>query len=89
MNHTVGDGILPKKGRVERSHPSTSPAMSAPPAVDRVKGTPPSFQTRAPISAPVSDSCAYERNIGDVGLTDLQHLAFSGGGGSVLYGPRG
>src|SRR5258705_12693873 len=54
MNQTVGDGILPKDGRVERSHPSTSPAMSAPPAVESVSGTPPTFRTSAPTSAPTA-----------------------------------
>ena len=44
--------MRPKNGRVERSQPKTRPAMSAPPAVDSVRGTPATFRTRAPISAP-------------------------------------
>ncbi len=52
MNQTVDDGMRPKNGRTERSQPKTSPAMSAPPAVDSVNGTPPTFHTSAPISAP-------------------------------------
>src|SRR5438094_606900 len=40
MNQTVGVGMRPKDGRTERSHPPTIPAISAPPAVDRVSGTP-------------------------------------------------
>ena len=52
MNQTVGDGMRPKSGRTERSQPNTIPAMSAPPAVDSVRGTPPTFQTSAPTSAP-------------------------------------
>ena len=52
MNHTVEDGIRPKNGRVERSQPKTRPEMRAPPAVDRVSGTPPTFHTSAPMSAP-------------------------------------
>src|SRR4029077_10464889 len=34
MNHTVGDGMRPNDERAERRHPPTSPAISAPPAVD-------------------------------------------------------
>ena len=54
MNHTVGEGMRPKEGRVERSQPRTSPAMSAPPAVDKVSGTPRTFQTSAPTKAPTA-----------------------------------
>src|SRR5215471_2763178 len=39
MNHTVGDGIRPKVGFTERSHPKKMPAINAPPEVDRVRGT--------------------------------------------------
>ena len=39
MNQTVEDGIRPKVGRTDRSHPKKRPAMSAPPAVDSVSGT--------------------------------------------------
>src|SRR4026209_1024519 len=52
MNHTVEDGRRPKNGLVDRSQPNTRPEMRAPPAVDRVSGTPPTFQTSAPTSAP-------------------------------------
>ena len=52
MNHTVEDGMRPKDGRTERSQPNTRPEMRAPPAVDSVNGTPPTFKTRAPTSAP-------------------------------------
>ena len=52
MNQTVGDGMRPKDGRTERSQPNTIPAMSAPPAVDSVSGTPPTLKTSAPTSAP-------------------------------------
>ena len=44
--------MRPKNGRVERSQPNTMPEMSAPPAVDSVSGTPATFQTSAPTSAP-------------------------------------
>src|SRR4051812_45920491 len=43
MNHTVGDGIRPKVGRTERSHPKTRPAIKAPPEVDNVSGTLPTL----------------------------------------------
>ena len=39
MNHTVDDGIRPKVGRTERSHPKKRPAINAPPEVDSVSGT--------------------------------------------------
>src|SRR6516165_8175127 len=39
MNHTVEDGIRPKVGLTERSHPKKIPAINAPPEVDRVRGT--------------------------------------------------
>src|SRR3982751_339466 len=34
MNQTVEDGIRPKVGRTERSHPKKSPAISTPPEVE-------------------------------------------------------
>src|ERR1700742_1351822 len=39
MNHTVGDGIRPNVGCTERSQPKNRPEISAPPEVDRVRGT--------------------------------------------------
>src|SRR3974377_781353 len=39
QNHTVDEGIRPKVGRTERSHPKKRPANNAPPEVDRVRGT--------------------------------------------------
>src|SRR3978361_1677861 len=45
MNHTVGDGIRPKVGRTERSHPKKRPEISAPPEGDSVSGTPPTLET--------------------------------------------
>ena len=83
MNQTVDDGMRPKNGRVERSQPNTIPAMSAPPAVDSVSGTPPTFKTSAPISAPSVIAHADERDVGDVGrpIGDAQQL---GDGGGVL-----
>src|SRR5215470_15686687 len=54
MNHTVDDGIRPKVGWTERSQPKKMPAISAPPEVDNVRGTPPTFQTKAPMSAPMA-----------------------------------
>src|SRR5215470_13858406 len=39
MNHTVDEGIRPKVGRTERSHPKKSPESKAPPEVDKVSGT--------------------------------------------------
>src|SRR5215469_12183764 len=39
MNHTVDDGMRPKVGRTERSHPKKIPAISAPPEVESVSGT--------------------------------------------------
>jgi hypothetical protein len=38
MNHTVEDGIRPKVGFTERSHPKKIPENNAPPEVDRVSG---------------------------------------------------
>src|SRR6478672_505529 len=52
MNHTVDEGIRPKVGRTERSQPNTRPEISAPPAVERVSGTPLTCSTTAPINAP-------------------------------------
>src|SRR6266404_8187134 len=43
MNQTVDDGIRPKVGRTERSHPKKRPAINAPPEVDRVRGTLPNL----------------------------------------------
>ena len=43
MNHTVDDGIRPKVGRTDRSHPKKSPAINAPPEVDNVSGTLPTL----------------------------------------------
>ena len=43
MNHTVGDGIRPKVGRTDRSHPKNRPAIKAPPEVDNVSGTVPTL----------------------------------------------
>ena len=54
MNQTVGDGMRPKDGRTERSQPPMMPAISAPPAVDSVSGTPPTLKTSEPISAPMT-----------------------------------
>ena len=53
MNQTVDGGMRPNVGRTERSQPKISPANSAPPAVDNVIGTPPTFHTSAPINAPI------------------------------------
>src|SRR6478609_3609194 len=39
MNHTVDEGIRPKVGCTERSHPKNRPEASAPPDVDSVNGT--------------------------------------------------
>ena len=52
MNHTVGEGMRPRVGLTERSQPNTRPDINAPPAVERVRGTPPTLTTNAPISAP-------------------------------------
>src|SRR4029453_16470908 len=52
MNQTVEDGMRPKYGRVDRSHPNTIPAMSAPPAGDNGGGTPPPFHNNPPAPAP-------------------------------------
>ena len=46
--------MRPKAGRTERSQPATMPATSAPPAVESVSGTPPTFATSEPISAPIT-----------------------------------
>src|SRR3954447_11094296 len=43
MNQTVEDGIRPKVGRTERSHPKKSPAISTPPEVESVSGTLPTL----------------------------------------------
>src|SRR6185437_8781733 len=39
MNHKVGDGMRPKVGCTERSHPKNRPAINAPPEVESVSGT--------------------------------------------------
>src|SRR5499427_7555839 len=39
MNHKVDDGMRPKVGRTERSHPKNRPEINAPPEVDSVSGT--------------------------------------------------
>src|SRR5258708_31152293 len=39
MNHTVDDGIRPRGGRTERSHPKKRPAVKTPPEVESVRGT--------------------------------------------------
>ena len=67
MNQTVDDGMRPNVGRTERNHPATIPAMSAPPAVDSVSGTPPIFNTSEPISAPTTMAGADERDVGNIG----------------------
>src|SRR6516165_6652374 len=43
MNHTVDDGIRPKVGRTERSHPKNRPDINAPPEVESVRGTLPTL----------------------------------------------
>jgi len=43
----AGSGIRPKVGRTERSHPKTSPRISAPPLAVRLRGTPPRVMTSA------------------------------------------
>src|SRR5258706_12454422 len=53
INQIVGDGMRPKEGRTDRNHPPTRPAMSAPPAVERVSGTPLTFGTIAAIRGPL------------------------------------
>ena len=45
MNHSVGCGTLPIHGFTVRSQPTKMPAMSAPPEVDSVIGTPPIGRT--------------------------------------------
>ena len=76
MNQTVGVGMRPKVGRTERSQPPTMPAISAPPAVDSVSGTPPTLKTSEPISAPITIARADERHVGDVGraIGDAEQL---------------
>ena len=76
MNQMVGVGMRPKLGRTERSHPPMMPAMSAPPAVDSVSGTPAMLKTSEPIRAPITTNSADERHVGDVGRTigDTQQL---------------
>src|SRR3954465_14791292 len=54
MNHRAGEGMRPKVGRTERSHPNTMPEISAPPAVERVSGTEPTLKTSAPTNAPTT-----------------------------------
>src|SRR6266576_3222028 len=43
MNQTVEDGIRPKVGRTDRSHPKKRPAISTPPEVESVSGTLPAL----------------------------------------------
>ena len=76
MNQTVGVGMRPNVGRTERNQPHTSPAISAPPAVESVIGTPPTFQTSAPISAPtVMPAPINATSATSVGRSgDAQHL---------------
>ena len=54
MNQMVGVGMRPKLGRTDRSQPPMIPAMSAPPAVDSVSGTPPTLRTIEPNRAPIT-----------------------------------
>src|SRR5207253_6030361 len=54
MNQTVGVGMRPNFGRTERSQPPMIPAISAPPAVDRVSGAPATLKTSEPINAPTT-----------------------------------
>src|SRR5215203_734761 len=54
MNQTVGDGMRPNIGRTERSQPKKSPEIKAPPEVERVSGTPPTFATSEPSRAPMA-----------------------------------
>ena len=46
--------MRPKVGRTERSQPKKRPAISAPPEVESVSGTPPTLKTSAPIRAPMA-----------------------------------
>src|SRR5882724_3635262 len=43
MNQTVGEGIRPKVGCTDRSHPKNRPDIRAPPEVDSVSGTLPTL----------------------------------------------
>ena len=43
MNQTVGEGMRPKVGRTERSHPKNRPAINAPPEVESVSGMVPTL----------------------------------------------
>ena len=45
MNHSVGCGTLPIQGLMVRSQPTKIPAISAPPEVESVIGTPPMGRT--------------------------------------------
>ena len=83
MNQTVGVGMRPKDGRTERSQPPMIPAISAPPAVESVSGTPCHLEHQRADQRADHDERADERHVGDVGraVRDAEHL---GGGGDVL-----
>ena len=62
------------------------PAISAPPAVDKVSGTPLILKMSAPISAPITIETLDERHIGDVGRT-IHNTQQFGDGADVLRAP--
>ena len=53
MNQSVGCGMLPICGFTVRNQPTKMPAISAPPDVLSVIGTPPMGRTAAPIRPPI------------------------------------
>ena len=64
MNQSAAAGIRPKVGRTERSHPKTSPMISAPPEVDREMGTPPTLMAEQADHASDDDPRADEDHVG-------------------------
>ena len=68
----AGVGMRPKVGRMARRYPSTRPARSTPPDVDRPIGIPPQFTLSAPDQAAEKNAArdghqvgGLERPIGD------------------------
>lgn len=52
-SHADCCGMNPKVGRLDLSHPRSRPAMSAPPLVLRLIGTPPRCTVKAPMIPPM------------------------------------
>lgn len=67
MNQITERGMCPKEGRLERSHPSTSPEIMAPPLVLSDMGMFPHLITMAPIIQPT----AIPRPMNTISLSEV------------------